>query len=93
MTNLERVRSAFKKKHFMLTFPCSKASLPFWVFFFSAPCDKLPLKAEEIFCLSFSALIQRQSAVTAQGISVPRWDYIVAKQELNGVDVEYQKEQ
>lgn len=91
MTNLERVGSAFKKKHFKLTFPCRKASLPFCFFFFSAPCDKLPLKAEEIFCLSFSTLIQ--SAVTAQGISVPRWDYIVAKQELNGVDVEYQKEQ
>lgn len=70
-------------------FPCSKASL----LFFSASCTKLPLKAEEVFCLSFSALIQRQSAVTAQGISVLRWDYIVAKQELNGVDMEYQKEQ
>lgn len=50
-------------------------------------------ESEEVFCLSFSTLIQRQSAVTAQGISVPRWDYIVAEQELNGVDMEYQKEQ
>lgn len=75
----------------MLTFPCSKASLPFFFFFFPYSTTKLPLKAEEIFCLSFSTLIQ--SAVTAQGISVPRWDYIVAQQESNGVDVEQQKEQ